>query len=136
VTVSQNNVDAANRILFAVAQRELEALLAMADPEVRWQSFFAALSEDGEYHGHDGLRKYMSDLHETFEYLHPEVRDMLDADNLVVGLGTIRYRGKGSGVETDASAGWVFKFRAGKLLQFRAFRDPGQALERVGLDDV
>ncbi len=53
----------------------------------------------------------MSDLNEAFEWLRPEVGDLLDAGDLVVGVGRIYYRGKGSGVE----------------------RDPGYALEAVGL---
>jgi ketosteroid isomerase-like protein len=131
--VSAENVSSARRILAAVAGRELDVLLDRVHPRVKWQSFFAVLSESGEYTGHDGMRQYVSDLHEAFEYLRTEVGDMLDAGNVVVGLGKIHYRGKGSGVETDSAAGWVFKFSDGKLLQFRAFRDPEQALERVGL---
>ena len=60
---------------------------------------------------------------------------MLDAGDLIVGLGTIHYRGKGSGVETESAAGWVFRFRDGKLVQFRAFRDPEEALARLGLGE-
>jgi ketosteroid isomerase-like protein len=132
--VSTENVKAARRILAALAQREFDALRDLSHPDVRWRSFFAALLEGGEYQGHDGLQQYTDDLHEAFEYLRPEVRDMLDAGDLVVGLGTIHFRGRGSGVETESAAGWLFKFKDGKLLRFRAFRDPEQALERVGLD--
>jgi ketosteroid isomerase-like protein len=131
--VSRENIEAARRVLTALAHRELDVLIDLSRPDVRWRSFFAALLEGGEYHGHDGLRRYLEDLDEAFEYLRPEVADMLDAGDLIVGLGAIHYRGRGSGVETESPAGWVFKFSDGKLLQFRAFRDPEQALERVGL---
>ena len=117
-----------------MGRRELDVLRDLSHPDARWRSFFAALVEGGEYHGHDGLDQYLKDLDEAFEYLYPEIRDMLDAGELIVGLGTIRYRGRGSGVETESAAGWIFKFSDGKLLLFRAFRDPEQALERVGFD--
>jgi ketosteroid isomerase-like protein len=132
--VSRENVEAARRILDALSRREVDELLNLSRPDARWRSFFAAFLEGGEYQGHDGLRQYMRDLREAFEYLRADVRDLLDAGDLVVGLGTIHYRGRGSGVETESAAGWVFRFAEGKLLQFRAFRDPEQALERVGLE--
>jgi hypothetical protein len=49
-------------------------------------------------------------------------------------VGRIHYRGKGSGVESASTAGWMLKFRDEKLLCFRAFREPAQALEAVGLE--
>ena len=76
----------------AIGGQDLDQLLERLHPEVRWQSFFAALSLRGEYTGHDGMRQYMTDLYEAFEYLRPEIGDMLDAGNVVVGLGRIYYR--------------------------------------------
>jgi ketosteroid isomerase-like protein len=134
--MSRENVEAAREIIAAISCRDLSRLLELTDPEIEWRSFFAALSsEAGEYRGHEGMRRYIGDLNEVFEWLRPEVGDLLDAGDLVVGHGRIYYRGKGSGVETDSPAGWVFRFRDSKLLRFRAFRDPEQALEAVGLSD-
>ena len=39
-----------------------------------------------------------------------------------------------SGVETETAAGWMLKFSKGKLMRFRAFRAPEEALEAVGLE--
>jgi ketosteroid isomerase-like protein len=133
--MSRENVEAARQVLIAVSRRDLSRLLDLTDADIEWRSFFAALSETGEYHGHDGVREYLSDLNEAFEWIHPEPGDLLDAGDVVVGLGRVHYRGRGIGVETDSPAGWVFRFRDGRLLRFRAFRDPEQALEAVGLRD-
>jgi ketosteroid isomerase-like protein len=127
----RGNVEAARHVLAAVADRDLSRLLDLTDPEIEWQSFFA-LAERGEYHGHDALRRYVSDLSEAFEWIRPVAEDFLEVGNLVIGVGNISYRGKGSGVETESPSGWLFKFRDGKLLRFRAFRDPEQALDVVG----
>jgi ketosteroid isomerase-like protein len=133
--MSRQNVEAVRQVLAAISQRDLSRLLELTDPEIEWRSFFAAVTETGEYHGHDGMREYVRDLNEAFEWLRPEIGDLLDAGDLVVGIGRIYFRGKGSGIETDSPAGWVFRFRDGRLLRFRAFRDPEQALEAVGLGD-
>jgi hypothetical protein len=55
--------------------------------------------------------------------------------DVVVVVGRIHYRGRGSGVETESPAGWLLEFRAGKLRYWRAFREPEQALKAVGLQE-
>ena len=47
----------------------------------------------------------------------------------------MRFRGKGSGVETEASAGYVARLSGGKLAYMRAFREPEQALLAMGLTE-
>jgi ketosteroid isomerase-like protein len=127
----RRNPELARRVFAAITRFDLDALLDLADPDVEYRSFFA-IGETGEYHGHDGLRQYVSDLRETWEVLEPTMEDSIAVDDVVVGVGTIAYRGKGSGVEAKDPAGWLFKFRDGKMVLFRAFREPAKALEAVG----
>ena len=62
---------------------------------------------EGMYRGHDRMRQYVSDLSEAFEHLRPEPTDLLDAGDIVIGVGVIHYRGRESGVETgSAIASW------------------------------
>ena len=132
--MSQENVEVFRRVLAAVGEDDLaERLIELCDPEVEWRSFFAALLPAGEYHGHEGLRDYARDLDEAWEDLRVELEDVLDAGDVVVGIGRVCFRGKGSGVASESDAGWMLKFRAGKVLVFRAFRDPAEAFEAVGL---
>jgi ketosteroid isomerase-like protein len=129
-----DNVEVVRQILDAVACRDLSRMLALTDPDVELRSFFA-IGEQGAYRGHEALRQYVEDLDEAFDFLRPEPQGLLEFGDVVVGIGRIHYRGKESGLETEASVGWMFKFRAGKLVRFRAFRDPEQALENVGLSE-
>jgi ketosteroid isomerase-like protein len=132
--MSEENVELARKALEAIAARDPSRLIALADPEVEWHSFFA-LGERGVYRGHDGTRRYMADLDEAWEVGRPDIDDALAVGDVAVLVGRIHYRGKGSGVESEAPAGWMFKLRDGKVLRFRAFRDPAQALEAVGLSE-
>ena len=50
----------------------------------------------------------------------------------MVLVGRIHYRGKASGVEAESKSGYILKFRDGRLLRFRPFREPEAALEAVG----
>src|SRR4051812_40468987 len=125
------NVESAREILDALGKRDASRLIALSDPKVEWHSFFA-LGEGGAYRGHDGAQRFMSDLDDAWEIAHAEVDDGFGVGDIAVLVGRIHYRGKGSGVESESPAGWVLKFRDGKLLRFRAFREPEQALEVVG----
>jgi ketosteroid isomerase-like protein len=128
----ENVVELAYKVMDTLGQRDAEQLVGLADPEVEWHSFFA-LSEGGVYRGHDGTRRYMRDLSDAFEIGRADVDDALEVGNVVVLVGRIHYRGKGSGVESESPAGWMLKFRRDKVVCFRAFREPEQALEAVGL---
>ncbi len=130
--MSQETVELARKVLDALGKRDPAHLIALSDPEVEWHSFFA-IGESGVYRGHDGTRRYMSDLADAWEIGRAEVDDALGIGNVAVLVGRIHFRGKGSGVESASPAGWVLKFQNGKVLCFRAFREPEQALEAVGL---
>jgi ketosteroid isomerase-like protein len=130
--MSQENVELALEVLAALSRRDGDALVALADPEVEWHSFFAL---GGVYLGYEGIRQFMRDLADAWEVQRADVDDQLGVDNAVLLVGRIHYRGKGSGVESETAVGWVLVFREGRLLRFRAFRDPGPALEAVGLSE-
>jgi hypothetical protein len=52
---------------------------------------------------------------------------------VVLFIGRIHYRGKGSGVEAESESGYLLKFREGRVVTFRPFREPEKALEAIGL---
>jgi ketosteroid isomerase-like protein len=130
--MSQENVELARQVMDALSGRDLSRLLAFADPEIEWHSFFAELGEGGVYRGLDGTRQYLSDLNDAWEIVRADVDDALGVGDVAVLVGRIHYRGKASGIETESPAGWMLKFRQGKVVCFRAFREPEQALEAVG----
>jgi ketosteroid isomerase-like protein len=129
--MSEDNVEVARQLLEAVSARDLSRVLELTDPDVEWHSFFALQGE--AYHGHGGVRQYVTDIHEAFEDLRPQVDDLLDGGEVVIGIGSVHYRGRKSGVETDSAAGWMFRFRNGKVVGFRAFSEPEQRLKELGL---
>jgi ketosteroid isomerase-like protein len=131
--VSRANIAVVRRLLPAIQERDLDLLRELTDPDVEFRSFFAALLERGEYRGHEGLSQYVADLDDAFEVIIPEAVHLIDVGDLVVGVGSVRYRGRASGVEREEPTGWVFKFNRGLLVNFRAFREPESAFELVGL---
>jgi ketosteroid isomerase-like protein len=133
--MSQENVEIVRAMMDAVARQDLTRLIELTDPEVEWHSFLAQLGEGSVYRGHDGMRRYVRDVSDAWEFLRTDVDDVLAVGDVVVVIGRLRYRGKGSGVETESAAGYVGKFREGRMVYMRAFRDPEQALLALGLSE-
>ena len=131
--MSQEKLALAHEVIDAVERRDLSRLIELTDPEVEWRSVFAALGEEGLYRGHPGMRRYVGDISDAWEIVRLDVDDELEVGDIAVLVGRIHYRGKGSGVEAETPAGYMIKFRRRKAVCFRAFREPEQALEAVGL---
>jgi ketosteroid isomerase-like protein len=128
-------IDLARRALSLLSEGEFEDLIAMTDPDVKWHSFFAELGKSGVYTGHEGMREYTRDLRDAWDLVRVELDDALEVGNMALLVGRIHYRGKTSGVETREPAGWSLSFRNGKVVEFRAFRDPERALQDIGASD-
>ena len=120
------------RVMRTLSDHDAEGLIQLADPDVEWHSFFA-IGEKGMYRGHEGTRHYMRDLADAWEIARADIDDALSVGDVTVLVGRLHYRGRGSGAESETPAGWMLKFRDGKLVRFRAFQEPEEALEAVGL---
>ena len=111
--MTSQNLKLATEIVDAVARRDVPRLIELTDPDVEWRPFATGLMEEGMYRGHDGIRRYVRDLDDAWEVLRADVDDGLAIGATVLLVGRLRYRGRGSGVETENTAGWVIKFRDG-----------------------
>ena len=125
-------MDLARRALELLSEGAFPDLIDMTDPEVEWHSFFAELSEGGVYRGHEGMRRYADDLRDAWDIVRTDIDDGLALGDVAVLVGRIHYRGKESGVETEMPAGWMLRFRGGKIIRFRAFREPESAIAALG----
>jgi ketosteroid isomerase-like protein len=128
--MSQQNIELSRELVEAVAQKDADGLVELTDPEVEWHSFFAQLGEGGVYRGHEGIRRYMSDLMDAWEVWRFFEHGVLAVDDLVLMMGHFEYRGRDSGIETiSPPAGVLVKFRDGRAVFMRSWRDPARALE-------
>lgn len=129
--MSHENVELVAEVIDAVARQDLARLLDLTDPEIEWHSFLAQVSQAGVYQGHGGMRQYVSDLNDAWDLLTLEDYQAIALGDLVVLVGQLHYRGKGSGLDARTSMGYVVKFREGKVLALRTFRDPEQVLGAI-----
>ncbi len=133
--MSQENVELAREVFDAVRRQDLPRLIDLTHPEVEWHSFFVLGEDGGVYRGHSGIGRYVENIKDAWEVVYPEIEDTVGVGAVVVLVGQIHYRGRGSGVETETPAGWMLRFREGKVVRFRAFQQPELALEAAGLSE-
>ena len=132
--MSQENVEAFLAINEALRRGDVEAVLRRVDAD---GVFLAARSAvEGAYRGHDGIRRFMADNQENFEKFEPDYPEVHDLGDRVLAIGTIRVRGRGSGVETDIPAAGIATFNEeGRLVRWEDFRERRLALEAAGLGE-
>jgi ketosteroid isomerase-like protein len=140
--MSQENVDVVREAIeshrsdyLEADDREarIEAVLGLWDPSCEFTSVMAAV-EPNTYRGHDGLRRYLNDLADSWEEWQNEVEEIFDVGSDTV-FATIRSRviGKGSGATAESQRAAVFVLSKGKIVRGRTFPSRTEALEAVGL---
>jgi ketosteroid isomerase-like protein len=116
------------------AMNRLDAgvLLDMVSDETVFEPLRA--QTEGAYVGREGMRRFLADTAETFDLFKasfPDIRDL--GDGRLLAIGTLRMRGRGSGLESDVPSAVVAEFRDGVLLRFKDYREARLALEAAGL---
>jgi ketosteroid isomerase-like protein len=109
--------------------------LRFLDPDVRFEPQQTALQ--GPYVGHQGVSKWFMDLAEAYELGsgHVEYTRVRDLGDEVIAIGTLRLRGKASGIETEVPVAVVASFRNGLITQFRDYGNKDQAIDAAGLSE-
>ena len=128
-----------------MAGEELEAfrrgteLINAGDPavadEVHEDAVFEPLraQTEGAYIGREGMLRFLTDTDETFERFEVSYTDVRDLGNgRLLAIGTIRMRGRGSGVESDVVTAAVVDFRDGLMARYRDYGDVRLATEAAG----
>jgi ketosteroid isomerase-like protein len=102
-----------------------------ADPECEIRSAMT-----GSVHrGYDGVRSWMQEIDEQFDTWRVRLDEFAEAtgERLLV-LGSIHFRGRGSGIELEAPVGWLFEFRDDRIFRMTTFatHDEGRRAAGVG----
>jgi ketosteroid isomerase-like protein len=133
--VSEQNVELARRAIEAYNAHDLEALIALYDPEIELHSTFAAVG-GAVYHGHDGVRKYFRDLEDAWEgavRIEPEAFFDLGEQTLVFNM--LHGRGRQSGVEVAMPVALLARWRDDLIVHFKGYAHREDALRDLGLSE-
>src|SRR2546426_2362309 len=108
-------------------------MLALIDPDVEWQSAFAALS-GATYRGHEGIREWHRDMQEAWGgQIRVEPEAYFDLGERTLTLAVVHGRGMGSKLEVAMPAAHVMRWRDGLIVYFKAYRQREEALEDLDI---
>jgi len=130
--MSHQNVAIVRAIHEALARGESPASLGLLDPDIEYVNPAGAV-EPGTRRGIAAYEDALRSMHEAFEGIRIEVREIKDAGDQVVVLATFIARGTSSGAQRQHEDGYVWTVRDGKAVSFQWFNDPAKALDAVGL---
>jgi ketosteroid isomerase-like protein len=116
----------------AIDALDAEALVSLCDPRVRFESRITSV-ENETYEGHDGVRRYIANLADAFEWIQVNGSDVVQEGERAVATNHFRACGRGSGVEVEQEFFVAMKGHEGKALWWRFFDSRSEALEAMGM---
>ena len=129
-----DTVTVVRRSLEAICARDLDTLLELYDPDVQLLPLTGTRVESGGYRGHDGVREYMSEVHDLWEVLEPVGEVFTDVGDSVLVTGRCRVRGRSSGAESNPVCAWAIRVRDGRIVSHRACESYEEALQVAGVE--
>jgi ketosteroid isomerase-like protein len=116
----------------ALSDRDLEAVLDVAHPEIEFVTHPGFVGQEPAYRGHDGVRRWLKTL-EPWESFQVEVEELIDisADTVVV-TSNVTARGSGSGVDVQMRTYDVVTIVDGRIRRRRHYETRAEALRAVG----
>jgi ketosteroid isomerase-like protein len=132
--MSPENVQIAKQAIAAFNRVDVGLFASLTTPDFEWSPSMVAV--EGEvFRGREGIERYFASLGAAWDaFLIVEDR-FCDLQDVVVMLGGLKGRGKGSGVPVDAALGMVFDFREAKISRIRGYLDHDEALRAAGVSE-
>ena len=128
----EEHLEAARRFIDAVNRGDHAGAVRLVHEEVVFEPLRTAT--EGAFTGPEGIAKFLADTAEMFEVFRVDPIDLRELpDGRVLGIGSIRVRGRGSGLETDIPTAAIAEYRDGLLWRFKDYGKVEEALEAAGL---
>jgi ketosteroid isomerase-like protein len=127
--IARESYDAFNR-------QDLDALLALYDPECEWHmSNYSGWPEKSVYGGHVGMTEFFETWHDPWADFHLEIEQQIDMTGdrcLLIAHGRGRGRGSGAQVELPPLA-QIVEFRGARILRVDNYSDVAEGRRDAGL---
>jgi ketosteroid isomerase-like protein len=132
--MSEENVEVVRQALDAYTCRDVEALRALAAPDIvlDWSASVGWLAR--VYRGFDETLRFYEGYFDAFEAIAIEADRYIDAGESVVVPNVAHQRGR-DGVEVSARGTFLFTIRNQKITRICLYQETGQALKAVGLEE-
>jgi ketosteroid isomerase-like protein len=132
----EDNVTLVRGFIEAFNRHDIEALIAYCDPQIEFQSSFAALG-GAQFHGHDGIRSWHRDMEQAWgPGMRAELEALFDLGETVLVFALLYGTAKGSGAEAALPIAVVATLRNGLVTYYKAYGHREDALEALGVSEA
>ena len=133
--MSEANVNLARRGYEALTAGNLEAVLALLDPDVSVEVHTGRPDLPEMLRGHEGFLENLQGLMDVFDVIEVRPEEFIDlGEDLVVPVYTAAH-GRASGIKIENRVVHIWTIRDGMATRFRVYGTRQQALEALGLSD-
>jgi ketosteroid isomerase-like protein len=112
-----------------------ETDLSLLDPEVVYEDSNLPDHIGEAYRGHEGVARAVERWLEPYETLSADLVRIVGSGDRLVSIHRARGTARHTGIEIEEPLAYAYEFRDGRIIRFRSFRDPAQALEAAGLSE-
>jgi ketosteroid isomerase-like protein len=119
--MTESNVELHRRANEAFNTRDVEAYVALCDPQIELHS---AVTVPGGtvYHGHDGVRRWHRDIADGFgDDVRVEPEAYFDLGEHTITFHTLQGRGRRSGADVETPAAHLCRWRDGRIVYFKGY---------------
>jgi ketosteroid isomerase-like protein len=131
--MSQENVELVYRFVDAFNRRDLDSCVALTDDDVELVPRVGSM--EGNYHGHDGIRRFWETLLEVWPDLTVRAVEARDFADVTVATLHARGHGAGSDVPWEWTVWQVVRWRRAKCVWWGHFDTRDEALEAAALPE-
>jgi ketosteroid isomerase-like protein len=133
--VVTTDIEVVKATFAAFAERDLEAVLALADPDVELTALTGEQAgRTRPYVGHDGVRQYFRDVGSVWEELKLTPKEFRSVGDLILVTGRVSARSASRTV--TGSTGWVWRVREGKVAYIRVYGSAADAIAAMEDDEL
>jgi ketosteroid isomerase-like protein len=127
--------DIVRRAHDALNRSDADALAALCAPDFRLDMSDRVFNPE-VYLGHDGIRRFMGEVHEVWESFTWEPTDVKEAADVVLALVHSVGHGRGSGLDIERHSAMLWQIPGETLLAVTFYRDPMAARSASGIDSA
>jgi ketosteroid isomerase-like protein len=131
--VSEENLEVVKSLWAGLERGDVR--VDLCDDQIELKTV-AEIPVGDEYRGHDGVRKWASDVWEVFSDFHNEVEETIECGDGETLVTVVRTRGRmrHTGLEADLRWTVVWTVRGGKAVRAHGYLRRDEALAAAGLE--
>jgi hypothetical protein len=130
-TEIEQTIPKIERFLDAIERGDVETAIAAVEPllhpEIEFTSAIGSEVDGRSYVGTAGLREWFQEFCETFETRYADRRFQTFGEHAILGLFTMKMRGRGSGAEVIRQTGTVWELEDGVVVRATSYASQEQA---------